>query len=242
MDIKTALLDFGLKEKEADVYLALLQIGPSSAQEITKKTGIIRQTVYDILDKLQATGLVSLTSQNTISIFTAKEPKSLVKILDQKKRAVSSVLHQLESLQEADNTIVTTQFRGLKGLKLLYDDFLDAKNEILTIQPEIPEQILKEYFISNFLQKRIEYKIPIRILKRDIVTDFQKKIVSNKKEFREVRLLTKLQDIQDHVVIYDNNLIFIDYQNLVGVKITHGMFIHSQKQIFELLWEISSQV
>lgn len=241
MNPKEALLNFGLKEKEADIYLALLQLGSATAQQIAKKTGILRQTTYDSLDRLFEQGLIQKTVENNVTVFIPQKPEHILTLLEEKKNVFQSSLQSFKNLELQDDSIITLQFKGMKGIKTLYQEFLEAK-DIFTIQPDVPETYLKEFFVQNFLIKRIEKKISIRIIKKDIKTDFQKDIVTDKNKFREVRLVDSLNDIKDHIIIYDNNLVFIDYENSVGVKITHKMFVNSHKQIFETLWDNGKEV
>ena len=65
-ELKNLLVDVGLKEKEADVYIAILVLGRGTASKIARKAHIVRTTVYDILGSLFDKDLVTLTG---------KEPK-----------------------------------------------------------------------------------------------------------------------------------------------------------------------
>ena len=52
MDIRITLTQLGLSEKEADVYLAALELGMAPASVIAKKSRIKRTTVHEILKRL----------------------------------------------------------------------------------------------------------------------------------------------------------------------------------------------
>ena len=53
------LKKIGLSENETRVYLALLELGGSTAQEISKKAGVKRATTYVQLEALMKFGLVT---------------------------------------------------------------------------------------------------------------------------------------------------------------------------------------
>ncbi len=57
-----ALRGFGLSAREARMYLALIEAGPSSAREATGASGLQRATAYRVLGRLIARGLVSAES------------------------------------------------------------------------------------------------------------------------------------------------------------------------------------
>ena len=50
--IKNLLSALDFSEKESQIYLALLEVGSGKAQDIAKKTGLNRTTVYDIFEVL----------------------------------------------------------------------------------------------------------------------------------------------------------------------------------------------
>ncbi|TFH07517.1 MAG: hypothetical protein E4H14_08305 [Candidatus Thorarchaeota archaeon] len=57
-DRASVLSEFGLTHYESKVYLSVLQLGPCTAANITKVTGIRREEVYRTLPKLERTGLI----------------------------------------------------------------------------------------------------------------------------------------------------------------------------------------
>jgi sugar-specific transcriptional regulator TrmB len=241
MDPKKALEEFGCSEKEIKVYLALLQIGSATAHQISQQTGILRQSVYDVINGLKEKGLVLSTLENSKSVFAAQDPKYMLAILEEKKATVVSSLPAFEKLHKIDDGLITQQYKGLQGIKMLYDEFFET-SVIYTIQPDFPEEVLKTFFFRNFMVKRLEKKITLKVIRRAILTDFQREVVTNPKKFREVRLCKELDSFSNHVVLYGKSLAFIDYDTLVAVKITHPGFIQSQKIIFDLLWKMSKEV
>lgn len=50
MDLAKALEQLGLCERESRVYLALLDIGPSTTSRLIRKTGIASSKIYDVLE------------------------------------------------------------------------------------------------------------------------------------------------------------------------------------------------
>src|SRR3989344_2995064 len=215
MDVKTALIEYGLDDKEVAVYLFLLQNGTNSAHSIAQGTGILRQTTYDTLAKLENLGLITEIIKNDMGELKNLKDSSLGKTF-------------------------TRQFNGIKGIKIMYSDFLKSQASIKTIQPEIPEKFLKEYFVENFSIKRIEQRVPIKILKAEIATEFQKSIDTDKKKFREVRLSSDLDGINSHIVLYNNKVAFLDYRDEAsGVLIENDLFFKSMEVLFEVLWKKS---
>jgi sugar-specific transcriptional regulator TrmB len=238
MDIETALLEYGLDEKEIKAYLALLKYGKSSAHEISRFTGILRQTAYDTLNKLQQKGLITQVIENKKTYYLCESPESLIKLLKQKEKNILDIIPDLNLIKQNLNKETSVKhYKGVQGIRLLYEDFLESKTPIKTIQLDIPEKYLKEYFVENFFIKRVERKIPTLILKEKIESEFQKNIKTDKKKLREVRLSNDLKEVKAHIVIYDNKVVFLDYgPEPTGILIENEYIKKSEEVLFDSIW------
>src|SRR5437667_11931932 len=104
MELKNILEEFGLSEKETKAYLALLELGPSPARAVARKTGVNRGTAYDILKKLVELGLASFYRKGK-QHFAAEPPERLVEAVEDKqtklqrlKLNINEKLPELKSL------------------------------------------------------------------------------------------------------------------------------------------------
>ncbi len=70
MVIQQALVDIGLTEKEAAVYLTLLRFGTRPTTFVAHKAGLNRGSAYVALHSLLAKGLVAKTSKRKVQYFT----------------------------------------------------------------------------------------------------------------------------------------------------------------------------
>lgn len=92
------LIHLGLSDKEARVYLAALQLGPSPIQEIAEHSGVNRATTYVLIEDLSSRGLVSTTMQENRRVFIAEAPDHLLLILQQQRQELERRERQLTSL------------------------------------------------------------------------------------------------------------------------------------------------
>ena len=233
-------MEFGLNEKETKVYLFLLERGLNNAQEISKQTGIIRQTVYELLNKLEHMGLVCEINQNKKTFFEASKPDKLISLIEEKKKIIDSVMPSLSELGKGIASRSNAKlFRGIKRIKAINEEVLKSK-EIKTILPKFGEDFMKEFYVGNFSIKRIEKKIPIKILRGEIETEFQKSIDTDKKAFREVKFLKDLSEIKTQYIIYENSLAVISFhEEPFGVIIEDEFVYHSINLFFDLLWHLA---
>lgn len=82
-DIRASLGELGISFKEADVYIAMLELGPSSVQDIAKKAGVNRSTTYVMIELLKHRGLISTYEKGKKVFFMAESPQRLTKLLDE---------------------------------------------------------------------------------------------------------------------------------------------------------------
>jgi len=97
-DLKRQLMEYGFSEKEASVYLAMLELGPSSAQEIAKQAGVNRATTYVMIESLKRRGLVSSLERGKKVCFVAESPQHLLVLMRQEEQRVEQKRHRFESL------------------------------------------------------------------------------------------------------------------------------------------------
>ncbi len=71
----------GLSEKEAQVYLAALSLGATTAQMLAAKATINRPTTYIMIESLMKRGLMSAVIKGKKRYFTAAEPNQLLELM-----------------------------------------------------------------------------------------------------------------------------------------------------------------
>jgi len=98
MSLAQELLTFGLNNKEADVYLAALQLGFTSVQELAQKAEVNRTTVYTQIRNLIARGLLKVIEKQGRLYYAAASPDYLRKLQEQQEQEVARKKEVLENL------------------------------------------------------------------------------------------------------------------------------------------------
>lgn len=98
---------FGFTEKEAEVYLALLQYGKMSPAELAKLTRISRPTIYSVAKELVKKGILLEDLGGPHLLLVAKKPEDFMivvnreqKKLDEKKRLVEETIAELQKVAQ----------------------------------------------------------------------------------------------------------------------------------------------
>ena len=74
------LVQLGLKEYEARIYVALVGLGEANVRRIHEVSGVPRPRVYDVLNELDAKGFINIR-QGSPLMYYAVRPDSVVSFL-----------------------------------------------------------------------------------------------------------------------------------------------------------------
>ncbi len=115
------LKNLGLSEKEARVYLALLQLGSSTPYQIAKKAGLKRPTAYVIAEELVGKGLIVNVPGEKRLRYIAKSPEVFIKEREGKLEAAKRILPELKSFHKgtAEKPSILF-FEGIDGFRQGY--------------------------------------------------------------------------------------------------------------------------
>src|SRR3989344_8883452 len=135
-DLETTLQQLGLDEKQATVYLDLLQVGKDTAFNIAKRTKLKRSTVYVKLDELNLKSLVEPVKTAKTTLYRANTPKKILDLLDFRKKQAEEVLPTLLSLYKSETDRPRIQiYEGADAVSKVYEEAMSAMSdggEILT--------------------------------------------------------------------------------------------------------------
>ncbi len=232
--------NLGLTDKEAKVYISLIEIGTNVVSRIAEKARINRVTTYDILEKLKEKGFISSFTKQKIKYFTATDPEIVASNFDQKNRAFKDSLPELKRLKGETAHPRIQYFEGLEGIKAIYEDTLNAKTEILNFSNS--EEIRKIWptYDKDYVEKRAKKKI---YLKGVIPSDEAGKLVKSQDALyhREMRLIEKTKyNFTNEINIYDDKVAIISFADeLIGMIIESHEIAETQRAIFQMVWEFA---
>ena len=129
------LRNFGLSDKESKVYVATLELGKATAQDIAKKANVNRATTYVQLESLKEQGLVTQISQAKRTFFMAEPPENVKKLIEKEKVEIlfkenefSKILPNLQAIYNVKEGQPKVRFyEGDEGVVLHRNDFLKSE-------------------------------------------------------------------------------------------------------------------
>ena len=236
MEIQSVLEQAGLNQKQANVYLAALELGTASVQTIARKAELKRPTTYLILDELQHKGFVSIVPQKKI-LYTAESPERLVVELGKKQDLLKRFLPDLLALHNGKKEKPQVQlFQGKEGVAEVYAqawryqtlDIFCTLSDVNKYFPELPKELKRK---SEAGQMKV----------REMVTQSQEdlshaKWMEQTNNYQIRHAPANMQFLTDNI-IFGNSVAFFSYQPyLFAVLITSEGIATSLKTLFELAW------
>ncbi len=242
--IKAVLAKYGLANKEINVYLALLKLGPSPVRKVALEAKVNRGTTYDILRSLRDHGLVSYYHKETKQYFVAEDPKKFFSALKVKqdyyenvKREFKQIMPKLRSLSNVLTERPTvTYYDGLQGVRSILQDVLDTL--------EVDKQ--KKYYIySSSTIRRYLYAAYPDYSEQRVQKNIEVQAISIGAGGQEIGLdkrkwLTSKADAPTYTLIYAGKVAMISTNKNkmpIGLIIEDQGIYETQKLIFENLWE-----
>ena len=135
--MKQELIEYGLSEKEAKLYLLCLKLGETTANRLIELSGFARGTAYDVLERLKSRGLLSSFIKGKVTYFRANDPDVLVKSLEEKKTNIQRIVPELKKLHKSlGRKIIIEVFESMAGVKKILDDVLDNCKEVIVMGNE----------------------------------------------------------------------------------------------------------
>jgi sugar-specific transcriptional regulator TrmB len=219
-------------------------LGTAIVSDIAEKSGINRSTTYVLLQSLADRGLVSISEQRNIKLFSVAPPERLIQYMqDSVKKHTELVglahnlLPELKSMYVGVGPKPRVQFfEGLEGLKTAYEDTLTSKEVIRAYASiENMHEALPDYF-PEYYQRRSQRKIAIRAIFPD-TPGAQERVKHNKAEAREALLVpSDKYAFSPEINIYDNKIVFMSLAEKFSLIIESQELADALKKVFELSW------
>lgn len=235
--MRDKLRQLGLTENESKIYAALIEMGPVNAGLITRKSGLHRRVVYDTLDRMIKKGLVGFIIRNHVRIFQVSNPKRFMDIVKEREALLEEMMPDMMALyQKTRESEETNFYKGRQGLKLIFEDQLESKEEILILGASLIAYDVLQFYFKWFDKRRKEKKIKARI----IFNSAGKKM---KIPHADVRYLPEKYASPLAVNIYGDKVAIILWskETPLAIVIKNRKIAEGYKKYFEFMWNVAKE-
>ena len=248
--IQNTLQHLGYSEKEARIYLALLELGTSPASTIARFLSENRITIYSVLKVLVKKGLILESKKNTIQVYTALAPEILIEQERSKYEQLKNSLPELLSLMNTHTTKPrVTFYEWLDGLKNLLRELIRdfQANPSMELYGFLGAKSMDEQF-EAFLQNSLvtEKQKPTETPTHVIVVGNHDYWYAN---YCREKYITKTVEeltfpMEHEIFTYENKVIILMYhsEELSGVVLESHSLANGIRSMFELVWKYAPDI
>ncbi|MEK7084112.1 MAG: helix-turn-helix domain-containing protein [Patescibacteria group bacterium] len=173
MDLKKELQKFDLTPREAEVYMACIELGAASIQHIAEKACVNRVTAYGLVVSLVQKGFLREEYVKNKRKISAYPPMKLYDIVsrdyDDVKRREKALEHIVPLLKDrmkkdTEETHII-YYEGEEGMRNWASDALETKGELLEwTKIESFSDRFEAYLTSYYFPKKFARQIPTRFI------------------------------------------------------------------------------
>ncbi len=248
-DLAKELQGIGLSEKEAKVYLAGLELGPATAQQIAAKATVNRPSAYIAIESLIKRGLMSSFQKGKKRYFNAGSAKQLLYGIEQEKHALyekevqaTKIIDGLKSFLQASSEAspIVSVFEGYDSFRAIQEDILKSKSGV-----EILELTSLEHFrkIVPQLEKIVEDIRRAILKKHKIRTLYSVNQDRLEEPMQHANVVERYLDANDYPIaceflLYDDKVAIPTYgENSKIIVIQNQAIATTTRILFEALWD-----
>jgi sugar-specific transcriptional regulator TrmB len=237
------LMDSGLDEQRAKLYLITLSKGRATAAELAKELKVNRTAVYDNLRVLEVGGYVTVIHEGKRKVYVPLHPNDLYRTHQAKQKHLKELMPDFLSAYAKDTAAATVQmFEGPRAAREIYEDIISVTKEeyVYLSPPELTHRMVDETEMKKWVERRVKKGIKSRSLR------VRGKDVPKIKEYneedpylRKIKYLPAYVDLKSSLYIYEKNVGVISTAHEGVAFIIHSPDLaFSMKQIFEFLWSV----
>lgn len=237
MNLVESLKNLGLNDKEAKIYIALLQLGQEGAYAIAKLSGIKKPTTYVILEDLIDQGVVKKIPRLKVMQYVAVPPTELFAMAQAKLlNAQKETLAELRALSSKDERkMKVSYYEGVDELKEMYkkqnkEDDSQKYFGFYGSNKNIPHELQKIFKKNNLKLKKKG------IVREGVVSDGNtENIFSVGDKFKQ----NKNYNSNISIEVSKNRTYIFSSENLEGTLIDSPELADALGQIFKMGFEES---
>lgn len=235
MDV-SILEDIGLTNAEIKVYLALLELGDSTAGLIIEKSGLQSSVVHATLNKLVDKGFISYIQEGQRRHYQAANPKHIVEFINHKKERFEELLPELmlkQQLSKEKPEVIV--YRGINGIKELLLELLEAGGtEHHTFGSTKESLMLGESWWVNYHKKRAAKNIKAKLMFNESLVFWKAEIKYPKSEVRYTKV--GFEPLTETIIRNNQVGIIIWTEKPIGILIHNQAAANSYDKFFKMMW------
>lgn len=231
----------GFSESETHVYLASLELGEASVQEVAKKAKVSRVTAYSVIEHLITQGLMSSVEKGKKRHIVAESPDRLLASMKTRLtqmqtnlREAEDALQELKLVQRGEKPVVRL-YEGEEAFQAIFRDF--AKTKVHQIEEFADYDTLRKHVTSEMVDK---YSVPhLKTAKRRAIMVSQTKTTPTGDHDSVVYIPRKDHPCNGDILVYGKDKVAFSAfgPKPVSVLIESETVAEMMRSLFNLAWK-----
>lgn len=183
--VQKQLEELGLSANEVKVYMASLELGAATAQQLAAKAAVVRPTAYVAIGGLVKRGLMSSHTRGKKQFFQGERPTRLLRLMEEEKKKIIERETRLKSLLPGLESLIAITgekpeiryYEGWDGLEAMRNMIYEGKVscvDVIACSERVRETLTDEQSVVH------DYK-----LKKKNIPGRQINIVDNRKNYNK---------------------------------------------------------
>ena len=226
-----------LSENEAKIYLTLLKLWKSWVTNISKYSEIKRTTIYNYINPLLEKDFIKRTISWKRILFTAENPKNLIKIFEERKNNFLKKLPILEWFYNESSSSPKLEFyEGKNWIKKIYEEVWSSGQDLMAFfSPEYFYKIFDlkyDKYLEN-LEKKNWWKTKNLLVNNNFWREHIKNFNGNSS-----KLLPKEFKLEVDIIIVKNSIIMVSFEPMYVIKLKNKPLSDFHRNLFNYFWKI----
>lgn len=242
--MENLLTRLGLTSKEGKAFLELIKLGACPISVWAKHTGIIRSSMYVLLERLKTEGIVTTFIYKGVLHVQAIPVAEIPAILYDKKKSIENTrdlfIKYLPEMQKLEKSYGITPkikfYEGKNRVETMYEEVIKEKFFKAFFHPGSLKAIMPEYFHKIPQSLRVNGGTAKEILIRCKEAEEYKRLYHSDKH--EIAMLSRGITFSSDTIITKEKIYLVGYSktDVVATEIWNEELAQTQSTLFDLIW------
>lgn len=234
------LVNIGLSEKAAKLYIAALELGEGSVMHLAKHAHMKRTTAYYDIEELQRFGALTATKRGRKILYRPEPPAAVIQRVRERVGEFEHFLPELESIRKEARTIPKMYFLyGTAGVKQIWEKLLSSRTKQYWIATDAVT--LRQFLSARYIEERIVKRRGVAgITSRQLITDsvLAREITAKDRcEGRTSKILPTHHQLPTTIIVNDELTALIAPKNEDLILVIESPSLaRTQRSLLELVW------
>lgn len=237
-------IQLGLSQKESKVFLELVRLGASPISIWAKNSGINRSSMYVILERFLAKGLMTTFTHKGILHVQAIPMAEIPALLYDKETVMKNTrdlfiknLPDLQKLEKTHNIKPKVQFfEGKSRVETMYEEVIKERSFKAFFHPERVKASMPEYFHKIPQELKANGGSAKELLIRCREAEEYFSLYQSDKH--EIALLPRAITFSSDTIITKQKIYLVGYSStdVVATEVWNEELAQTQSILFDLIW------